>query len=178
MLELNKYTGNENPKLNAHYETESTLSDTDNLINPSSSQQNSSSINLHDLIKDKQTVINKLSNMTGKGTVLEFQEIPTTPSIRGPINELTKGMVLLNAKQIQNANASTTGDVDKSLSARMNGGGYKKKKQNKKKPKSKSKSKSKTKTTKKMKKSKSKTKTTKKMKKSKSKSKSKSYKKN
>ena len=173
MLELNKYPGNENPKLNAHYETETTLSDTDNLINPSSSHQNSSSINLHDLIKDKQTVINKLSNMTGKGTVLEFQEIPTTPSIRGPINELTKGMVLLNAKQIQNANASTTGDVDKSLSARMNGGGYKKKKsktkktKTKKMKKSKSKSKSNTKTTKKMKKSKSKSKT-----------KTKSYKKN
>jgi hypothetical protein len=143
MLELNKYTGNENPKLNAHYETDTTLSDTDMLINPGLSHQNASSIKLHDLIEHKQTFVNKLSNQTGgKGTILEFQEIPTVPSIRGPINELTKGMVLLNAKQIQNANASTTGDVDNSLSNRMNGGGYKKKK-TKRKIQSKSKSKTK-----------------------------------
>ena len=170
MLELNKYTGNENPKLNAHYETDTTLSDTDTLINPSSSHQNASSIKLHDLIEHKQTFVNKLSNQTGNGTVLEFQEIPTTPSIRGPINELTKGMVLLNAKQIQNANASTTGDVDQSLSIRMDGGGYKTKK-TKRKLQSKSKSKSKKSKTKKKSNNKSKCKC---KRKSKSKSKSKS----
>ena len=69
----------------------------------------------------------------GKGIKLEVAEIESAPTIRGPINELTKHMVKLNAIQIQNANASTITEPTNSVISRFTGGSYKKLRKSKKK---------------------------------------------
>lgn len=67
----------------------------------------------------RKTIKSRRKQKGGKGIKLEVTEIESAPTVRGPINELTKQMVKLNAKQIQNANASSLNEPTDSVIRRF-----------------------------------------------------------